>query len=60
LVSSLSKDELEYVTRWLDHYQAIQSKDGMTNLGEVIGYLKEFKEQQDSGKSDYKLPPVPQ
>ena len=25
-------------------------------LGEVVGHLKEFREQQESGKSDFALP----
>jgi hypothetical protein len=56
LIANLSEDEREFITRWLDFYQARESEDGITNLGEIVGYLKEFKEQQESGKSDYKLP----
>ena len=59
LAKDLSADEVEYVTRWLDHYQANRAKDGLDNLGEIVGYLQEYKEQQESGKSDFKLPPVP-
>ena len=59
LAKDLGADEVEYVTRWLDHYQANRSEDGLSNLGEIVGYLAEYKEQQESGKSDFKLPPIP-
>lgn len=56
---NLSVDEVEYVTRWLDYYQANRSEDGVSNLGEIVGYLAEYREQQESGESDFKLPPIP-
>ena len=34
LVKSLAADELEYVTRWLDFYQAGKSEDAVSNKGE--------------------------
>ncbi len=33
LVKDFPEDELEYVTRWLDLYQAAKSSDGVTNMG---------------------------
>ena len=60
LVKDLSEDEVEYIHNWLDHYQAAFSKDeGRGNLGEIIGFHKEFLEQQNSGKSTFKLPEIP-
>ena len=56
LVSQLNKDEVEYLTQYLDNFQAGVSSDGVGDLGEILGFLKEFKEQQDSGKTDFKLP----
>ena len=58
LVTQLSKDEVEYLTQYLDNFQAGVSSDGVGDLGEIVGYLKEFKEQQDSGKTSFKLPEV--
>ena len=58
LVSQLNADELEYLTQYLDNYQAGVSSDGVGDLGEIIGFLQEFKEQQYSGKTDFKLPKV--
>ena len=56
ILDELSPDELEYVTRWLDHYHL--SPDG-TSKKNFLGYLKEFKDQQKSGISAFKLPPIP-
>ena len=56
LVSELNEDELEYLTQHLDNYQAGKSSDGESDLGEIIGFLREFQEQQESGKTDFKLP----
>ena len=56
LIADLKKDELDYVTCWLDHYHLGQNN----KAAEIVGFLKEFKEQQDSGKSDFVLPPIPQ
>ena len=58
LVSKLSKDEVEYLTQYLDNFQAGVSSDGVGDLGEIVGYLKEFREQQESGKTSFKLPEV--
>ncbi len=60
IIKDLTADEVEYVTRWLDHYQAIQSTDGVNNLGQILGHLVEFREQQESGKTDWKLPKIPE
>ncbi len=60
LVKDLTEGEIEYLNSWLDHYQAAKSSDGIENVAEVLGFHKDFKEQQDSGKSDFKLPEIPQ
>ena len=57
-MSQFSKDEHEYLTQYLDNFQAGVSSDGVGDLGEIVGFLKEFKEQQDSGKTGFKLPEV--
>ena len=49
-------DEVEYVTRWLDYYQANRSEDGVSNLGEIVGYLAEYREQQESGENPLRCP----
>merc|ERR1712122_311468 len=41
LLTELSKDELEYLTNWLDYYHVGRG-------GELVGILKEFREQQES------------
>jgi hypothetical protein len=56
----MSPDEVEYCSRWLDYYQFGASQDGVTDAGEIVGCLKEFKEQQESGKTDFVLPPIPE
>ena len=56
LVSQLNMDELEYLTQHLDNFQAGNSHDDESDLGEILGFLQEFKEQQDRGKTDFKLP----
>ena len=38
LVRDMPADDLEYVTRWLDFYQAAKSKDGVENLGSCASY----------------------
>lgn len=59
LVKDLTANELEYLTQFLDHFQGRKSQDeGRTDMGEIVGYLKEFHEQQLSGKTDYVLPRV--
>lgn len=60
LVNSLSSEELEYVTSWLDHYHLGGIKGLMTQNAEILGFLKEFKDQQDSGITTFLLPPIPQ
>jgi hypothetical protein len=57
ILKDLSTDELEYITRWLDHYHVGPDP---TNPRPIVGFLKEFKDQQDSGTSTFKLPEVPQ
>ena len=41
------------------HTLANRSEDGVSNVGEIVGYLAEYNEQQESGGSDFKLPPIP-
>ena len=55
LVAHLNKDELEYLTQHLDNFQAGKSCDGVSDLGELLGFLKEFKDQQDSGCTNFRL-----
>ena len=52
----MSLAEKEYLTQWLDAYHAGRSEDGKTKMGQIVGFLKEFKEQQDRGETDFKLP----
>ena len=59
LVNSLTTGELGYVTSWLDHYHLGGIKGLMTQNPEIMGFLKEFKAQQDSGVTDFVLPPIP-
>ena len=56
ILAQLSENELEYVTRWLDHYEL--SADGASKTA-FLGYVKEFKEQQKSGTTTFELPPIP-
>ncbi len=56
ILDKMSKDEVEYVTRWLDHYEL--SADGSSKTA-FLGYVKEFKEQQKTGTTSFKLPPIP-
>ena len=58
LVQDLSEDELEFITNWLDHYE-LGPNDG-DEKKPIVGYLKEFKEQQKSGCTTFALPPIPQ
>lgn len=59
LAKDMNPEELEYVTTWLDHYELPGFKDGDAKKP-IIGYVKEYKEQQDSGKTTFVLPPIPQ
>ena len=45
-------NQLEYVTSWLDFYHV-----GLQ--GDLVGFLQEFKEEQDKGATNFVLPPVP-
>ncbi|ESO93557.1 hypothetical protein LOTGIDRAFT_232618 [Lottia gigantea] len=49
LLDSLTGDEKEYISRWMDHYLS-------SSNGKAVGYVKEFREQQKSGQSVYQLP----
>ena len=53
LVASLSEEELEYITCWLDYYHVGKG-------GQLVGFHKEFREQQEQGSTDFVLPPIPQ
>ena len=55
LVKDMKEDELEYVTQWVDRY-SLNSDD---TSRPIIGYLKEFKEQQESGRTEFVMPPIP-
>ena len=48
-MSELPPDEHEYVMQWLDHYNALSK-------GKLVGYLSEFLQQQEDGKTDWKHP----
>lgn len=56
LIKDMTEEEVEYLTTWLDYYHAGKSKDGTEGVNEIVGYHKEFKEQQDSGKTTFQLP----
>ena len=58
LVAHLNKDEVEYLTQYLDNFQAGVSSDGVGDLGEILGFLKEFREQEDNGKTGFWRPKV--
>ncbi len=52
----MSEGELEYVTQFMDYYQAGASHDGRTDMGDIIGHIEEFAKQQESGKTEWQLP----
>ena len=60
LVSSMTPGEQEYVTSWLDHYHLGGINRLMIQTPDILGFLKEFKTQQDSGETNFELPPIPQ
>ena len=60
LVRDLSPGELEYVTSWLDHYHLGGIPGLMSQDPDIVGFLKEFRIQQSSGKTTFVLPPVPE
>ena len=53
LVSELTTDELDHITNWLDIYHIRKN----LTLYPIVGYLKEFLDQQKSGVSTFTLPP---
>lgn len=55
LLKDLPDTDLDYITGWLDHY-ALNRDDSPRP---IIGYLKEFKEQQNSNSTTFVLPPIP-
>lgn len=57
IVKDLSSGELEYITTWLDHYHVGPDPK---NPRPIVGYLKEFKDQQEEGTTTFKLPDIPQ
>lgn len=60
IVKNLTDGELEYVTSWLDHYHLGGIKGLMSQEPELLGFLKEFREQQEAGKTTFVLPAVPE
>ena len=56
LIKDMSPEALEFVTCWLDYYAL--TPDDIAKP--ILGFVKEFKEQQKSGKTDFVLPPIPQ
>ena len=58
LTKDLLPFELEYIQMWFDQFMFDVDKDGnLKQVSTIIGYLKEWKEQQDLGTTDFKLPP---
>ncbi len=55
LLKDLSTEEKEHLENWLDSYH-IKDKDTL-ELRPIVGYLKEFHEQQNSRQSNFRLPP---
>ena len=55
LLKNLKDAELDYLTCMLDHY-ALNEDD---SLRKFEGFLKEFKEQQNSDSTTFVLPPIP-
>lgn len=54
LVKEFKDYQLEHLNNWFD---AFHIKNLTTlELRPIIGYLKEFKEQQDSGQTSFQLP----
>ena len=54
IVKNIEKEALEHINNVLDGYQ-IKNRETMT-LNPIVGYLKEFREQQESGETSYELP----
>ena len=54
LIEGMSQDELDHILGSLDSYQ-IKNKTSLT-LNPIIGYLKEFQDQQESGLTSFELP----
>ena len=52
LIIDLQQGEMEFITCWLDHY-ALNPDD---SVKPIVGYLKEFKEQQSSETTSFLLP----
>eukprot|EP00755_Sulcionema_specki_P029773 Sspe_Gene.92870::Locus_65634_Transcript_1_1_Confidence_1.000_Length_1234::g.92870::m.92870 len=50
IISSLTPEQVEYISTWLDHY--LNRAKGAT----AVGFLAEFRSQQESGVSDWRLP----
>lgn len=59
LESQLSEEEREYITSWLDHYHLGPMKGLQEENVEILGFLREFKNQQDSEATTFVLPEVP-
>ena len=62
IIKDFTEGELEYVSRWLDHFQfrAMKNESETEKRAEIVGFLKEFNDQQIQGKTDFVLPKVPQ
>lgn len=56
LVKDLAAEELEQATLWLDSFQARRSDDCVADLNPIVGCLKEFREQQESGATSFRWP----
>lgn len=54
LVKDIKDYQMEHLNNWFDslHIRNLSTSD----LRPIIGYLKEFKDQQDSGQTSFRLP----
>lgn len=57
LLKDMRDDELEYLKMTLDQRMFSVDVDyNITGVSEIVGYLKEWKEQQDKGTTEFKKP----
>ena len=56
LLRDMSEEDLEYLTQFLDYYHAGSSPDGLEAMGQIVGHLVEFRQQQESGITTWKKP----
>ena len=57
LLNNISSDELEFIKMFLDEKMfKVDERYNIIGISEIVGYLKEWKEQQDQGTTDFILP----